>query len=328
MAAARRDLNTALDKLSQPGRSKLKQLEALHMFEMSLDSMYAHRYQMCTDSFLKCVDLNAWSQALYYYIAGGAHVAAYRECADSGSEEALKHKRLAEEYIKTAPSKVGKRKMMGRQLPFDLFVVRKITKWEERASRWGCGFVDAIGVNPLEEMIYLWGGFKKMDRGNLEHSLRSLDWSERSRRWKEEDVDEPAVLALLRSVVLRHLRRHAESMDLLREKLMGLEAGALKGQNRDDWPAPAAYHEMAVNLWMMRTGFVRLNGGTLEGRVEGEELPELDLTKDAKLVQQAKVFVEKAKNWEKYELDARLGMKITAALNAIKGWEQKHMTSK
>ena len=105
MAAARRDLKIALDMLSKPGRSKMRQLEALHMFEMSLDSMYAHRYELCTDSFLKCVDLNAWSQALYYYIAGAAHVAAYRECTDSGSAEAKKHKKLAEEYIKTAPSK-------------------------------------------------------------------------------------------------------------------------------------------------------------------------------------------------------------------------------
>ena len=328
MAAARRDLPTALDLLSKPGRSKMKQLEALHMFEMSLDSMYAHRYERCADSFIKCVDLNAWSQALYYYIAGAAHVAAYRECADSSSEEAKKHKKMAEEYIKTAPSKVGRKKMMGRQLPFDLFVVRKIAKWEERQHRWGCDFVDAIGVNPLEEMIYLWGGFKKMDDGNLEHSMRNLAWSEGSKHWKEEDPDEPAILALLRSVVLRNSRQYDESMELLRVKLLDQDVHSLKGHNRDDWPMPAAHHEMAVNLWMMRTGYVRMSGSDSKGSVYGEKVPKLDVAHDAKLVQQAKQYLEKAKNWERYELDARLGMKITAALSAIKRWEQKHLTSK
>ena len=327
MAAAQRDLDTALEILLRPGRSKLKQLEALHKFETSLDSMYAHRYQLCTDSFLKCVDLNAWSQALYYYIAGAAHVAAYRECTDADSDEAKKHKKLAAEYIKTAPSKVGKKKMMGRQLPFDVFVVRKIAKWEERASRWNCDFVDAIGVNPLEEMVYLWGGFKKMDQTNLEHSLKNLAWSETSTHWKVEDPDEVAVLALLRAVILRNLRQHDESIEILKVKVLSLEPGALKGLNRDDWAAPAAWHEMAANLWMMRTGFLRASGKTWRGKLEGENLPALDLKHDAKLVQQAKEYLEKAKNWEKYELDARLGMKITAALNAIRQWEEKNPTA-
>ena len=326
MAAARQDLNGALELLQKPGRSRLKQLEALHMFEMSLESMYAHRYQLCADSFLKCVDLNAWSQALYYYIAGAAHLAAYRESPKS--EGAGNHKKLAEEYFKTAPSKVGKKKMMGRQLPFDLFVVRKLAKWEERATRFHCSFVDAIGIAPIEEMIYLWGGFKKQDQGNLEKSLQNLAWSETSPRWSEEDPDEPAVLALLRGAILRNLRQHDESMEILRVKLIDQDPQILKGHNRDDWPAPAAHHEMAVNLWMQRTGYLRQHGGSMKvpNSVE-HHVPALDLKHDATLVQQAKHHIETAKNWEKYELDARLGMKITAALSAIRGWEQKHLTT-
>ena len=327
MAAARKDLKGALDILQKPGRSKLKQLKALHMFEMSLDAMYAHQYQLCADSFLACVDLNAWSQALYYYIAGAAHLAAYRESPES--KESSKHKKLAEEYFKTAPSKVGKKKMMGRQLPFDLFVVRKLAKWEERATRFHCAFIDAIGVSPLEEMIYLWGGFKKQDQDNLEYSLKNLAWSETTPRWHEEDPDEPAILALLRGVILRNLRQHDESMEILRVKLIDQDAQLIKGHNRDDWPAPAAHHEMAVNYWMQRTGYVRQHDGAPSGSNSVEHhIPALDLQHDAKFVQQAKTHLETAKNWEKYELDARLGMKITAGLNAVRGWEQKHLTTR
>jgi Protein of unknown function (DUF3808) len=323
MASARKDLSRALELLQKPGRSKMKQLEALHTFEMTLDSMYDHQYQLCADSFLKCVDLNAWSQALYYYISAAAHLAAYRESPNS--EKAGEHKRLAEECFRTAPTKVGKKKMMGRQLPFDVFVVRKLAKWEERATRFSCSFIDAIGVSPIEEMIYLWGGFKKMGQDNLEKSLKNLAWSEQHPRWHEEDADEPAIMALLRGAILRNLRLHDESMEILRVKLIDQDHQMLKGQNRDDWPAPAAHHEMAVNLWMQRTGYIRQHGADATSGGEHHK-PALDLKTDAQLVQQAKMHIERAKNWEKYELDARLGMKITAALNAIRGWEQKHLT--
>ena len=115
-------------------------------------------------------------------------------------------------------------------------------------------------------------------------------------------------------------------MEILRVKLIDRDHQHLKGQNRDDWPTPAAHHEMAVNYWMQRTGYMRQHGGSLlENDTAERHIPALDIRTDSKYVQQAKSHLETAKNWEKYELDARLGMKITAALNAIKNWEQRHL---
>ncbi|RMZ78908.1 hypothetical protein DV737_g3692, partial [Chaetothyriales sp. CBS 132003] len=318
MAAADRDLNTTLELLSRAGGSSLKQLEAMRMFEMSLVSMYAHRYQLCADSFLKCVDLSGWSQALYYYLAGAAHVAAYRECSGSDKDKAQQHKALAEQYIRSAPSKVGKKKMMGRQLPFDLFVVRKVAKWSERATRRGCDLIDAIGVSPLEEMIYLWGGYKKMDDANLEHSLRNVAWSEGE---ETDEVDEKAGLALLRSVILRNLRRHDDSMAVLKRELLDLEPQALRGPLRDEWPAPAAHHEMAVN-------FGANSSDTDTSSAASNSPAEVDVRGDAILVHGAKTHIDRAKNWGSYELDARLGVKITAALNSIRLWEGRYTASR
>lgn len=321
--ASNRNLDKALAILDTPGKSQLKQIEALHMFEKSLSAMHSHKYQLCADSMIACVDLNAWSRALYYYIAASAHLCFYRYDKTLSTKDKEKHATVAEEYFKTVPTKVGKKKMMGRQLPFDLFVVRKITKWEERASRFGCRFVDAIGVSPLDEMIFLWNGFKKMNEVQLQESLDNLAWSKTTAHWPNEDVDEYAILDVLKAAILRNLRRYDDSKAVLEEKLLSQGAHEFKGSNKDDWMAPTARHEMAVNLWMQRTGYVRQHGAKFV-RDPSEQLPPLDLKHDAKLVQEVRVHLEKAKGWEKYELDARLGMKITAAMSAVRRWERRH----
>lgn len=322
MAASKRQLDAALQILSVSSRSQLKQIDALHMFEKSLSSMNAHRYQLCADSFIACVDLNAWSRGLYFYIAGAAHLSAYRYDQTLSKEEAQKHAKLAEEYFKTAPTRVGKRKMMGRQLPFDGFVVRKIAKWEDRAARWSCDFIDAVGVSPLEEMIFFWAGYKKMDAAQLQESLDNLAWSEKSPRWLQEDTDERAILAVLRAVILRNLRQHEKSKEILGQ-VLNRSSSDFTGQHKDDWMVPTAHHEMAVNLWMQRTEYNQIHG-TKFAADPGENVPPIALSHDAKLVKECQAHLERAKSWGKYELDARLGLKITAALNAVKNWETKH----
>ena len=321
--ASKRNLDKALAILAKPGKSQMKQIEALHMFEKSLCAMHSHKYQLCADSILACVELNAWSRALYYYIAASAHLCFYRHDKSLSAQDREKHAKLAEELYKTAPTKVGKKKMMGRQLPFDLFVVRKIAKWEERATRWDCSFVDAVGVSPLDEMIFFWNGFKKMNQAQLQDSLDNLAWSETTPHWGKEDTDELAIADILKAVILRSMRRHEDSKAVLNKKLLHQSAHEFGGLNKDDWMAPTAQHEMAVNLWMQRTGYSQQYGTKLI-RDSVEELPSINLKHDAKLVQEVKGFLEKVKAWGKYELDARLGMKITAGLGAVKRWEDRN----
>ncbi|KIV88463.1 hypothetical protein PV10_08146 [Exophiala mesophila] len=354
MAAAQRNVDLALETLSKPGKSQLKQIEALHMFEKSLNAMYAHRYQLCADSFLACVELNSWSQGLYFYIAGACHLAAYRHDKSLSEKQRAVHARTAEEHFRTAPTRVGKRKMMGRQLPFDAFVVRKLAKWDERATRLRCSFVDAIGVDPLEEMILLWNGYKKMSEKHLMVSLEHLAWSESNangRDWEDESLDERSILYLLKAVIFRNLRRHDEAIEILRTHILNHTSADFKGPNHDDWTAPTAHHEMAANLWTQREAYIKIHGrhmagfgfvvrsdasGSAEGANTNSSRPTTGSAtespaqqrhaghrSDADLVRECKVYLEKAKNWEKYEMDARLGMKITAALNAVKRWEEK-----
>jgi hypothetical protein len=308
MQATNRHLASAISTLDKATKSPLKQVEALEMFERALDAMYIHDYNLCATSFLACVTLNNWSHALYYYIAGAAHLELYRQHKTSDPKLAATHVDKATEYFHTAPKHAGKKKFMARQLPFDLFVTRKINKWESRAKEWKISFIDAVGVSPVEEMIFLWNGYKRMDEEQLNGSLRALAWSDRqdstNQTWKKEGADEHAILAVLRGATLRNLRHWDEAVSIIQSKVLTIDKAELKGGNKDDWTAPAAHYEMGVICWMRR----REAGG------KGEEGH----------VKECDMWVEKAARWEGYELDARIGLKVATAQDTLRKWRERN----
>ncbi|KAL8839100.1 MAG: hypothetical protein Q9170_001882 [Blastenia crenularia] len=304
MQAMNRRLSTALSTLESSSKTKspLKQVEALTMFEKSLNAMYIHNYALCAESFLTCVKLNNWSHALYYYIAGAAHVEMYRQAKSSGKsdKEKKKHAEKATEYLQMAPKHAGKKKFMARQLPFDVFVTRKVHKWEQRAKDWDVPFIDAVGVSPLEEMMYFWNGYRRMGESQLQTSLKNLTWSDgnpANETWAKEEEDERAVLALLRAATLRNLRRWDEATMALKEGVLSVDKAELKGGLRDDWTAPCAHYEMGVACWLRRG--------------------EAGKSEEA-WVRECEGWVEKAAGWESYDLDARVGLKIATAKDTLK----------
>lgn len=223
MRSANGDLQGCIDTLNTNSNSKMKQINALAMFEKSLNAMYLHNYALCAESFITCVSMNTWSHALYYYVAGSAQVELYRIALTNGSNAAMvqEHKKKATEYLRKAPSVAGKKKFMSKQLPFDTFVMRKVQKWEERARDWGVDFVDAVGVSPIEEMIYLWNGTKRMAGPQLQDSLKALSWSRTTKPDKHQgNLDEEAIHALLESTLMRHLGRYDEARQILQQGII------------------------------------------------------------------------------------------------------------
>ncbi|KAG2415522.1 hypothetical protein HFD88_006713 [Aspergillus terreus] len=321
MEGANKNLERALELLCGEERSPLKQVEALRVFERSLNAMYLHRYQLCSESFIECVDLNSWSRSLYYYIAGAAHVSLYRSALGKDASEATKHAEQATEYFRTAPPLAGKKRFMARQLPFDVFVARKIAKWEARAKEWKVPLVDAVGVDPIEEMIFFWNGHSRMTQAHLEESLQHLAWSESdaNKHWSREGPEEKAILQLVRAAVLRSMRKHSEAKDLLQRGILDHDKSLFVGHLKDNWIGPAAHFEMAANLWMERPTYIGIHGGPDEENL-GEGAQQLEKNK----VSQCKEYLEKAARWESYELDARIGLKVTAALEAVHKWETAH----
>lgn len=221
MQSGKRDLEGAIKILRSNEDSPMKQIAALNKFELSLTAMFGHNYLLCAESFLGCADISNWSHVIYYYIAGAAHLELYRDLRHSAPKQAKVHKEKAAELLRKSPTLAGKKRFMAKQLPLDVFVVRKVQKWEARVRDWGVDFVDAIGVSPLEEMIYLWNGTKRMGVLELETSAKNLDWQRTSHHeMHESNLDELAEQALLRSAVLRNLGRLEDARNILKEQIL------------------------------------------------------------------------------------------------------------
>lgn len=250
--------------------------------------------------------LNNWSHGLYYYICGASHVELYRLAKPTDPEEAVRlplfrmliptntlpqtrQAKLARDFFTLATQNTGKKRFMARQLPFDVFVNRKVAKWEARAAEWDCDLLDAVGVSPLEEMIYFWNGYKRMRPSHLATSLERLAWSESAANpyWEKEGVDEKAILAMLRAATYRALDETEKAREVLKANIFGVDRAVFKGGLRDNWTAPCAHHEMAACIWRD----VELSG--VDPALKKEELTE------------CLKWLEEVVNWGGFELDAR-----------------------
>jgi hypothetical protein len=280
--------------------SPLKQVEALRTFERSLNLMYLHRYDECAASFIKCIELNNWSHALYYYIAGACHLELYRQHRRAGSDkDAATHAARAEELFKTVPKHTGKKKFMARQLPFDVFTSRKLAKWTARSEQRGCAFVDAIGVSPLEEMIYFWSGYRRMAAPQLQDSLAALALSPTANvDAASEPQDEQAVASLLTATIKRFLGDLPAAKAAL-SPILPLTQAVLRsagGAHADAWPAPVSHYEMAVVYWEEA------------GRENG----------DRKILEKCSEELRLVENAEGFDLDARVGLKVTTGRETLR----------
>lgn len=302
MLGADRELEKSVVVLESGPPSPLKQVEALATFERSLNYMYLHRYEDCAKGFIECVGKNNWSHGLYYYIAGACYLELYRTYKVADPAKAADFAAKADEYLHEVPLYTGKKRFMARQLPFDIYVNRKIAKWDHRAKALDCTFADAVGVSPIAEMTYFWNGFCRMNADQLQIALGRIAWSEDPKlnpRWEQEAVDEKAILALLKGTCLRFLGRTSHATEILTKQVLCYDAAQIKAcDHADNWPQPVAHYELAVCLWQEAGG-------------EGGDKATLARCSDE---------LAKVEHWEAFELDARIGMKVATARLTLKNY--------
>jgi hypothetical protein len=288
MLAGERELEKAVKFVAAAGESPLRQLEALSWFETSLNNMYMHDYEATAAAFQKCIELNNWSHALYWYICGASYVELYRRTKAVDPEAAQKYATQAKEFFQKVLPNIGKKRFMGRQLPFDIFVNRKLQKWEARAKEWDCDMIDAVGVSPLEEMIYFWNGQKRMRIDHLETSLENIAWSESPANpyWEKEGLDEKSILAILKASAYRNMDETSEAKAMLEREILPHDKLLFKGHLKDNWTAPCARYEMAANLW---------READVDNR-PAEHLDKLNKCRD---------WLQEVTQWDGFDLDAR-----------------------
>lgn len=221
MEGHNKNLKAAQKTLAENAGSQLKQIASINMFETALAAMFLHDYQFCAEAWNKCAELSQWSPTVYAYLTGACYLELYRDHRKSDPAAAKGYKDKATEYIRKGPPLAGRQKVMSKELPLDVYIVRKVKKWEERASSWGVDLVDATGVSPLAEMIYFWNGLKKCNEEQLERTLDILEWTRTSEPEKHiADLDERASQALLRSAVLRNMKQYSAARELLETEIL------------------------------------------------------------------------------------------------------------
>ncbi|RFU81957.1 mitochondrial outer membrane iml-2 [Trichoderma arundinaceum] len=317
MLANERKITEALELLKTGKESKMKQVAALNNFELSLNGMMSYEWELMRDSFLKCLEVNDWSPSLYYYMAGCASLELYRDAFHGGDkDEARRQKTKTEEFFRKAPTVIGKKRLMARQLPLETFLQRKIQKWEDRAKSLSIDLVDAIGPSPALEMCYVWNGQKRMGTEQLEKGLDYMKW-ERCTASKEvvakmqEEKDETAVWAVCMASLLRGAGKLDEARKVLQEKVIAHDRSVFKGAAKDDYVLPSAIYEMGAIAWTECCN-----------PPEGEEKEVLEYRRKKML--ECEEQLNKVKVWEAYVLDTRIGMRTQSGLETLAWFKKKN----
>ncbi|KAF4948538.1 hypothetical protein FSARC_13710 [Fusarium sarcochroum] len=312
-----RNLTKAVEVLTSGGESKMKQVTALNNFELSLNSMAVQDWPLMRDSFMRCLELNDWSHALYYYMAGIASVELYRDAVAAGdADEARRQKIKAEEFLRKAPGVAGKKRFMARQLPFEVFVQRKIQKWEDRAKSLSIDLADAIGASPALEMSYMWNTIKRMGPAELEKAVGGMRWERCTAKPElvekiKAEIDEMGSWALISASLFRNQKNFAEARELLETHVLKHDRMSFKGPTKDDYVLAAGVYEKGAIAW---SECCNPPAGT------PEEIAVYRRQKYDECVKQMDV----AKVWETFVLDTRIGMRVQSGIETL-SWFSKKM---
>lgn len=308
-----RNLTKAISVLTTGTSSKMKQVTALNDFELALDAMMAQDWPLMRDTFLRCLENNDWSPAMYYFMAGCACLELYRNAYHAGDvDEARRQKGKADGYLRKAPTVAGAKKFMAKKLPFEVFLQMKVKRWEERAVELKVDLVDAVGASPAMELCYMWNGTKRMGTTELEKAVKCCAWErctdERVAEKLKGEEDEVAVWA----VCLAAVRRRQGLLDqarILLENVTKHPNTVFKGHLKNDYVAPATAYELGAIAW--------------DECCDPPENEENIAAYRKKKMEECEAQLEKVKAWEAFVLDVRIGLRVQSGLETLKWFKGK-----
>ncbi|ODV93962.1 hypothetical protein PACTADRAFT_45631, partial [Pachysolen tannophilus NRRL Y-2460] len=319
MLASKGRLEEAVELMDSLTRKiEMKQVEALLVFDRAMILIFMNKYERAAKDFLRLVDINAWSHALYFYFAGACYLESWRMCEtkltvptgkdDIDLSKKEWYKEQAEKYLSSAPEQVGKRKFMSKPMPFDRFLLRKTNSIKEISKRKNLSLVDSCGTSLIHELSYFWNGYNRMPEENLklaikllgfnadpdsEYALLNSDGKSYS-KILPESKDESMIRYTLQAITLRRLGKIEEGRKILDSNVLSefvLPNNKFIKMTNDPWLYPISMYERALFCWK-------------EKSVDGLE--------------DAKEWLKNASEYsDDYELSTRVGMKIKAATDRL-----------
>ncbi|RCI10077.1 hypothetical protein L249_8758 [Ophiocordyceps polyrhachis-furcata BCC 54312] len=305
MLAGQRRLSDAMALLRSGPEPKMKQVAALSAFELGVSAMAAQDWVLARDTFMHCVEISNWSPAMYDYMAGCASLELYRD----GGPDAAQHKRQAEKLLRRAPVTAGRKRLLARQLPVEVFLQRRVRGWDARATSLGVDLADAVGPSPGMEMCYVWNAQRRMSDEELRRAEVLLGWERCHQGAVVEairaDRSEVAVWAVNTAAVLRAQGRLEEAREVLGREVLAYDGSEFKGTHKVDYALPATTCELSAIAW----------DECCRATTAEERRAKLD---------ECEAELQRADEWEAFSLEARLGMRIQAGRQTVE-WLRKKM---
>ncbi|WBW73681.1 protein with a role in clearing aggregate protein [Schizosaccharomyces osmophilus] len=263
--------------------TSMEQIIAMKGFDTAMLFVGIRKFKEAAQAILDLEDLNSWSHSFYRFFAGCCMLQHSRELKNNGGniEESENYLAKAIEYLKQSPTLVQKKKR--RVLPVEMYLVRKVQKWEDRAAKLKVNLADAMDIPPYIELIYI---FVTWCLNDPEHLLILRSELERCQCTEDDGV---ALQEFLLAVVERHLKNYESSRARL-IRVMNMNKDYLSQANRDFWILPSAHYEMAALEWDMHA-------------LEAER--------------EVKQQLKKAQEYHNYDLEGRLSMLTQAALQTV-----------
>ncbi|KAI0056452.1 hypothetical protein BV25DRAFT_1903221 [Artomyces pyxidatus] len=140
------------------------QADALLVFELAWLFLAQRRYKDAAETFLRITEINSWSHATYYFIAAGCHWS-------------LGNFDEAQRLMEAIPGLIDKRKIGGKDLPTEVFIKKKLAFFKSKQVRLTGSekdYVQAITMNPAEEISIFWNTHARIDKATAEAHIN--DW--------------------------------------------------------------------------------------------------------------------------------------------------------
>lgn len=326
MLAAQGNIHMAIEIMqgftdNPQNRIQMEQVEALLTFDRAMFYAFVHDYDLAARDFVRMVDINSWSQAVYLFLAGACYLEKWRmiklgevKFPDEAAELAAleKYAEKANHYLQLAPTYVAghgvnaakKKGGIGgsnKQMPFDKFVLRKTKHIEDRHRKWPhLMYLECVGTSLIHELVYFWNGYNRMTHADVEVLHRMLDFSTSAHAKFDEPFDEAMIRHFFGSLALRQMGKVAEGLDVLQSEVISKYVVDAPGapfkfnkMTYSPYLYPTAIYETAMFVWMLKA----------------KENPKAALAEGISWLKKAEVVSDVGD----YELSNRTSMRIKSA---------------